>query len=76
MAHKTITISVEAYKALKSLKEKGESFTATILRLTRKKKEGTLLEYIEKMEPAPELADILEEITKSRHEIRLREVEF
>ena len=41
MAHKTLTISEEAYEALASLKTEGESFTDLIKRITsplRKKK--------------------------------------
>jgi predicted CopG family antitoxin len=41
MAHKTLTISEEAYEALASLKKEGESFTDLIKRITlplRKKK--------------------------------------
>lgn len=43
MAHKTLTISEEAYKALAELKKEGESFTELIKRITapiRKKKLG------------------------------------
>ncbi|MDP3105784.1 MAG: antitoxin VapB family protein [Candidatus Methanoperedens sp.] len=41
MAHKTLTISEEAYEALANLKKEGESFTTLIKRITaplRKKK--------------------------------------
>lgn len=41
MAHKTLTISEEAYEALDELKKEGESFTELIKRITspfRKKK--------------------------------------
>ncbi len=41
MAHKTLTISEEAYEALADLKKEGESFTELIKRITiplRKKK--------------------------------------
>ncbi len=41
MAHKTLTISEEAYEALANLKKEGESFTELIKRITaplRKKK--------------------------------------
>ncbi len=34
MAHKTLTISEEAYEALAGLKKEGESFTELIKRLT------------------------------------------
>jgi predicted CopG family antitoxin len=72
MGHKTITISEEAYKALAKLKLKRESFTEAILRLTRKRNTGTLLEYVRSLEPDEELARILEEIVEERKKITLR----
>jgi len=49
MAHKTLTISEEAYDALNSLKNQNESFTELILRLSRQKRIGSLLEFIKKI---------------------------
>jgi len=46
MAHKTITISEEAYRALARLKGEKESFSDIILRISKKRVEGTLLDYI------------------------------
>ena len=37
MAVKTITITENAYKALKSMKDTGESFSKTILRISKRK---------------------------------------
>ena len=41
--HKTLTVSEEAYEKLVKVKKSGESFTETILRLTRGK--GSLLKH-------------------------------
>jgi len=71
MAHKTLTISEEAYDALARVKGKDESFTKVILRLTGRKTKGNLLEYLRSIGPDYELADRLEKIVEERHKIRL-----
>jgi predicted CopG family antitoxin len=71
MAHKTLTISEEAYDALARVKGKDESFTKVILRLTGKKTKGNLLEYIRSISPDYELADRLEKVLAERQSIRL-----
>ena len=73
MAHKTLTISEEAYNALKRLKKEGESFSDVILRITRS---ASLLEYVESTEFLQELADKIEEVYKARESVRGRAVEL
>ncbi len=46
MAHKTLTISEEAYNALARIKSKDESFTKVILRLAERKSKDNLLDYV------------------------------
>ena len=54
LAHKTITISDEAYRALKRLKKPNESFTQVILRLARTKRTGQeLLAFLKKSDQSP-----------------------
>ena len=72
MAHKTITISVEAYKTLSSLKREHESFTELILRQFSNKKGGNLLEYIESLGKDEEFAKVLEGIQKERQKIKIK----
>ncbi len=72
MAHKTLTISEEAYAALARLKSRGESFTQVILRLTAKTKRGSLLDYVRSVEPDEEFAETLEEIVRRRERTRIR----
>jgi len=72
MGHKTITISDEAYAALAGLKQKRESFTEAILRLTRKKSRGTLLDYVKSLEPDEEFAEIMDEVLEEREKMTLR----
>jgi predicted CopG family antitoxin len=74
MAHKTLTISEEAYSALYRLKSRGESFTEVILRLTAKTKRGSLLDYVRSIEPDEELAEALEGIVSCRKRTRIRGV--
>ncbi len=71
LAHKTLTVSEEAYNALARLKSKDESFTKVILRLAQKRNKGSLLEYIRSIAPDNELADRLEEVLEERQKIRL-----
>jgi len=72
MAHKTLTISEEAYGALARLKSKDESFTKVILRLAGKKSKGTLLEYVRSLPPNEELAAKVEKVLEKRSGIHLR----
>ncbi len=46
MAHKTLTISEEAYDALAELKKEGESFTELIKRLTAPLRKKKLSEFV------------------------------
>lgn len=45
MAHKTLTISEEAYKALAELKKEGESFTDLLKRITAPLQKKKLSEF-------------------------------
>jgi predicted CopG family antitoxin len=45
LAHKTITISEEAYEILASHKQPGESFTEVIKRLLAPRKKGSLVSH-------------------------------
>ncbi len=73
MAHKTITISEEAYNLLKDNKRENESFTEVIKRiLTTKRKKEDLLEWLSSKEDLLELADSIETIYDERSKIDLR----
>jgi len=74
MAHKTLTISEEAYLALSRLKNHGESFTQVILRLTAKSKRGSLLDYVRSTRPDEEFAKTLEGVLGGRERARVRSV--
>jgi len=71
MAHKTITVSEEAYEALAGMKAAKASFTDFILKIVKKKEEGTLLDYVRSIEPDEEFAKILEDVVKERRKISL-----
>ncbi|MFQ6088540.1 MAG: antitoxin VapB family protein [Candidatus Methanofastidiosia archaeon] len=75
MAHKTITISEEAYNALKRLKNGRESFTDVILKLAKKRKKN-LLEVIENIEWNEDEISALDEVLKERKGIVIKKVEL
>ena len=76
MAHKTITISEEAYEALAGVKAAKESFTDVILKIVKKKEEGTLLDYVRSIEPDEEFAKTLEDVVKERKGISVASPTF
>ena len=76
MAHKSITVSEEAYNALSVLKKTNESFTDVIIRLTGQKgRKKRLLEWIETRETLEDLAGSVEEVYKNRSSWSFREVQ-
>jgi predicted CopG family antitoxin len=50
---------------------KQKSFTDIILRISKKRGEGTLLDYIRSLKPDGELAETLEQILKERQELEV-----
>ncbi len=76
MAHKTLTISEEAYNALSSLKNQNESFTELILRLSKQRKIGSLSEFIRKIAPDQELAENVEVVSRRLRKTKLRRASF
>lgn len=73
MAHKTITISEEAYERLENLKRGKESFTDVILRMTKvKQRKSSLIKWLEEKENLSELADQIESVFDNRDNVALR----
>jgi predicted CopG family antitoxin len=74
---RTLSITDEAYKALRACKKEGESFTDVILRLTGSKGSARrLLEMMDELH-SPELADRVEQASKEfRKNFRTRDVEL
>jgi predicted CopG family antitoxin len=61
MAHKTITISDDAYEALAKSRRENESFTKVILRLTsERERASSLLEHLRDSPADEELAESVE----------------
>jgi|Deesub1362B_J571_1020462.scaffolds.fasta_scaffold00129_11 predicted CopG family antitoxin len=71
MAHKTLTISEDAYNALKRLKKERESFSDVILRITKGR---SLLDFIESTDFLQELADAVEDVYRSRETMKERDI--
>ncbi len=66
MAHKTLTISEEAYEMLAELKKEGESFTDLILRIAEPLRKKKLSEFAGIM-AGPEYDDFEKAVLDLRH---------
>ncbi len=66
MAHKTLTISEEAYESLAELKKEGESFTELIKRITAPLRKKKLSEFAGIM-AGPEFDDFEKAALEVRH---------
>lgn len=72
---KIISLSDNAYKELKSLKEKDESFSDVALKLVRKYRKGSLLDLFGKWPGTPEEAEQMKrEIELGRKRFKTRDV--
>jgi predicted CopG family antitoxin len=77
MATTTITITLEAYNALKAKKKEGESFSNLILRTFQKSNASEIIAYYKEKRPDPELADAIEQSSKElRKNFKLRRVDL
>jgi predicted CopG family antitoxin len=75
VAHRTITISEEAYNALAARKKENESFSEVILRVTSDKgKASSLLKAIESWAPDEDLASSIESVMKRTRKVKLRHI--
>jgi len=75
MAHKTITISEQAYRSLARLKSDKESFTEAILRLTSEKgSASSLLDLLENLPRSEDLAKNVEVAMKRIRTVKLRRI--
>ncbi|MHA2247413.1 MAG: antitoxin VapB family protein [Candidatus Hodarchaeales archaeon] len=76
MAHKTITISEEAYKALDRIKKEKESFTDVILRIAGiKTKKKQLVAWLESSKTNEDLAQAIENVYNNRKNWTFRPLE-
>jgi len=75
MAHKTLTISEEAYNALvRQRKSSDESFTKIILRLTNQDQDDSaqrLMDYLRSDPPSEDFVNRLREVVEEREKIQL-----
>jgi predicted CopG family antitoxin len=77
MGTTTISLSDEAYKALKAEKREGESFSDLILRKFGKGNPSAILAYLSERQPNRELADSAERASEElRRNLRLGKAEL
>jgi predicted CopG family antitoxin len=72
MTRKSVTLSLEAYEALRSIKRPGESFSDLVVRITSPK--GKLSEHLDEIGPDEELASLVERTHEELNAIRPRPV--
>ncbi|TFF97867.1 MAG: antitoxin [Promethearchaeota archaeon] len=71
MGHKTVSLSEEAYNALKSIKKEGETFNDLILRLVQKPDQKEILSLAGTWQGSDEEAEkILEIIYENREKTK------
>ena len=76
MGTTTISLSDEAYRALKSQKREGESFSDLILRVFGRGNPAAILAYLEEGKPNLDLADSVESASEGlRRGLKLERVE-
>ncbi len=76
MTVKTITVTEDAYEALKAVKQETESFSQTILRVTRRRPLSNFFGVLSK-ESGERLEQVIEDMRKRRnnaHQKRLKEL--
>jgi len=72
---KVISLSNEAYQTLKDSKKTGESFSDVVLRIAKKKKKKSLLEFSGKW-VGDDIDKVFVQIMKDREQATSRKVDF
>ncbi|MBI2076050.1 MAG: antitoxin VapB family protein [Candidatus Aenigmarchaeota archaeon] len=73
---RVISLSDEAYDALKKMKGEGESFSKVVVKLTEKEKNRGIMAFAGVWKDKPEMEKIMKKIIKGRKKFRTREVKF
>ena len=72
---KVISLSNEAYQTLKESKKPGESFSDVVLRIAKKKKKKSLLEFYGKW-VGDDIDEVFAQVMKDREQATSRKVDF
>ncbi len=73
---KVISLSDEAYQELEKLKEKGESFSDVVVKLSKKEKKPLSYFFGKWPGPKEELDQLEKDINEMRKKTKMRDVEF
>jgi len=72
---KVISLSNEAYQTLKKSKRSGESFSDVVLRIAKKKKKKSLLEFSGKW-VGDDIDEVFKQVMKDREQTTSRQANF
>ncbi len=73
---KVISISDDAYEALKRFRGEGESFSKAVMKLTEREKESGIMKFAGMWKDKPEMEKIFAEIRKGREKFKTRDVKL
>jgi len=70
---KMVSLSEDAYRILKEVKKRDESFSKAVIRLVEKPKKRDIMEFAGAWKDMPEMDEIFKDIIEKRHNYKGRQ---